>query len=717
MRKNKIKLSLRPLLIIPFLLEMTVTVGLVGYLSFRNGEQVVNNLASQLRTELTARIRQQIQSYIQTPFLVNGINGMALAKGDINIEEVRGGYLFWQQAKTFPPTNFIYCGSEKDGAFLGVGRSVKNKDILQLQYSNQESNYFLNMYGLDQQGSATFLQDRVSKQYNSKSRPWYKIAKEKKQPTWSEIYIDFDALVPVITASNPVYNQQGELLGVCATDFFLAQELNNFLQGLNLGKLGETFIMESSGTLVSSSTIDEEKLILGEGEKSQRLLATESKNFIVRSTAEYLRSRYQDFSQIDHLQKLEFKLSNGERQFVQISPFNDRQGIEWLIVVVIPESQFMEKIYENTQTTIKLCIISLIVAGVIGIITARLITRPIQKLNQASEAMALGDLEQNVQVEGIKELEKLADSFNGMAGQLKTSFTSLETMNMELENRVEERTVELRKASEEIVKLNQQLSQENQRMSAELEVVQQLQKMILPTSEELAEILPFDLATFMKPAEEVGGDYFDILEKNGRVFVSIGDVTGHGLESGVVMLMAQTAVRTLLAVDGIDLVKILNILNEIIYTNTQRMKSSKNMTLVLLEYVQGKLRLSGQHEDLILVKNNGKIDYIETGELGFPLGLELDISPWVAQREIELKPGDVAVLYTDGITEAMNEKKQFYGKERLSQVIQVYHQKTAEEISQAIVDSVQKFIGHQRLFDDITLVVIKLKEEFSSSAP
>ncbi|HCA97976.1 MAG TPA: hypothetical protein DEP38_26245, partial [Cyanobacteria bacterium UBA9226] len=93
--------------------------------------------------------------------------------------------------------------------------------------------------------------------------------------------------------------------------------------------------------------------------------------------------------------------------------------------------------------------------------------------------------------------------------------------------------------------LNEKLKAENIRLSAELEVTRKLQKMILPKQEELDAIEELEIAGFMEPADEIGGDYYDVFSENGRVKISIGDVTGHGLESGVVMLMTQTAVRTL----------------------------------------------------------------------------------------------------------------------------------------------------------------------------
>lgn len=709
LKQLKPKLHLRTVLIVPFLLQIAGAVGLVGYLSFRNGQQAVNDLATQLRDELTARIRQQVQSYMETPFLVNGVNAIALSRGDIQVAEKRGYYLFWQQAKTYPTTNLIYCGTQADGAFLSVGRSNKDKS-LEAQSSNPVTNYYLEYYDLDQKGFLTNLKSKLmTKPYDPRTRPWYIEAQKKAKSTWSEIYLDFDGLAPVITASTPAYDQTGELIGVCATDFFLAQELNEFLSKLEIGKSGETFIIERTGTLVSSSTYTEEKLLIGEGENTQRLLATESKNPLVKATARHLRQRFGNFSKINGLQQIDFQLPDQGRQFVQVSPFNDGRGIDWLIVVVVPEADFMDQIYKNNQTTIILCILALGVAAGIGILTARWITEPVFKLNQASQAIATGKLQQNVQVQGVSELEALAGSFNQMASQLQESFTALETVNNELEDRVKQRTLELQEANAEITHLNEQLQAENLRMGAELEVAQRLQQMILPKEVELQQIINLDIAGFMEPAAEVGGDYYDVIQDKGKVRISIGDVTGHGLHSGMVMLMAQTAVRTLLAANESDPVKFLNVLNEVIYTNTRRMDSYKNMTLALLEYEAGVLRLSGQHEELILVRQNGEIERIDTLELGFPLGLESDISSFIGQTEIHLQPGEVAVLYTDGIPEAVNAQNEFYGLERLYEVLQQNCDRPATEIRAAVIENIRQFIGDSRVLDDITLVVFKQK--------
>ncbi|GAB4304566.1 MAG: hypothetical protein Fur0025_46340 [Oscillatoriaceae cyanobacterium] len=278
-----------------------------------------------------------------------------------------------------------------------------------------------------------------------------------------------------------------------------------------------------------------------------------------------------------------------------------------------------------------------------------------------------------------------------------------------LEQKVEERTAQLAAANREITALNERLKAENLRMAAELEVTRKLQQMILPKESELNQIAGLEIAGFMEPATEVGGDYYDVLEHNGMVKIGIGDVTGHGLESGLLMIMAQTAVRTLLEDDETDHRKVLDVINRTLYKNMQRIDSPKNMTLALLDYHEGNIYLSGQHEEAIVVRSGGRVELIDTIDLGFPLGLEPDIADFVAQKQLSLNTGDVVVLYTDGITEAEDINGKRYGLERLGFVVGQNYERSAHEIRQAAIDDLRQHIGEQKIYDDITLLVLKQK--------
>ena len=158
----------------------------------------------------------------------------------------------------------------------------------------------------------------------------------------------------------------------------------------------------------------------------------------------------------------------------------------------------------------------------------------------------------------------------------------------------------------EINGLHDRLKQENTRMGSELEITQRLQQMMLPRDEDMGKIAGLDISGSMEPAAEVGGDYYDVVVcEDGGVFFAIGDVTGHGLESGVIAIMVQTAVRTLLASGQYESKKVFKRLNRVVYDNVRRMRCDRNLTLSLLHYQDKVVTISGQHEEVLVVRGNG----------------------------------------------------------------------------------------------------------------
>ena len=359
------------------------------------------------------------------------------------------------------------------------------------------------------------------------------------------------------------------------------------------------------------------------------------------------------------------------------------------------------------------------------VVVSRSITAPVARLRgvvrkvergQMDDA-AIAGLDPLINIPIQDEIVQFAGVFKQMILNLRQRETELEASqamlaeyNTNLENLVRKRTAQLESANAEIVGLNTKLEAENLRMSAELNITRRLQQMLLPKDNELNSIPGLDVAGFMEPAEEVGGDYYDVLRENGRIKIGIGDVTGHGLESGVMMLMVQTAVRTLLNTAESDPATFLNVINHTIYENVNRMRSDKNLTLAIIDYSDdGNLVLSGQHEEMIVVRANGEVEMVDTLNLGFPIGLEEDISAFVSQISVKLEPGDVVVLYTDGVTEAENADKKLYGIERLSAAVKANHTRSAVEIKSAIIADVKAYIGTSKVYDDITLLVLKQK--------
>ena len=257
--------------------------------------------------------------------------------------------------------------------------------------------------------------------------------------------------------------------------------------------------------------------------------------------------------------------------------------------------------------------------------------------------------------------------------------------------------------------LKDTLKAENMRMISELDLTRQIQQMLLSKDREIKEVIGLDIAGFMEAAEEAGGDYYDVLQHKGRGKIGMDDVREHGWESDILMIVVQTAVRTWLADNEPEPVKFLSAINSVIYDNVQRMKLDKNASFALLDYQQGMLKLSGQHEEMIVVRCKGCIERFETIDLGFPIGLDAEIAKFVARTSVQLYSGDVVVLYTDGITEAENMDKLLYGLERLIEVIEINWQRSAADIRDAVIKDVRSHIGEQKVFDDITLLVLKQK--------
>jgi signal transduction histidine kinase len=450
------KLPLRTMIVIPFVVLVALAGGTTGYLSLRNGQEAVNDVASQLRTEVAARIEERVKSYLDKAHLVNELHANTITLEQLNLQDNKElQQYFWKQVQPFTQVTNTFIGLPS-GDFVGASRRTEGTPQIILADKTTEGS--LTYYNTNTRGQPTRV-DVSASNYDPRGRAWYIDAVKRGKPIWSDIYQEFTTGALAISAAQPVYENGNteKLLGVLGTTAIFTQ-VDEFLASLKIGQTGQTFIMErSTGTLVTTST--NSPLVTKDVNGNMlRLRATDSEDPRIKATANYLKDSFGDLNRINGSQQLEFKI-NGDSQFVQVSPLQDGRGLDWLIVIVVPESDFMGQINANTRMTIYMSIIALMLTTLIGLATARGIIQPILTLNNAAKKFADGDWDQKLPIERTDELGDLAKSFNSMGGQVKKAFHELEDVNANLEHRVAERTEELSAAYEELKASQAQLVQ------------------------------------------------------------------------------------------------------------------------------------------------------------------------------------------------------------------------------------------------------------------
>ena len=301
-----------------------------------------------------------------------------------------------------------------------------------------------------------------------------------------------------------------------------------------------------------------------------------------------------------------------------------------------------------------------------------LVLTPLIELDNSMKTITASRLKQRLYTSSRFELERLTDTFNSMLDRLETQQNEL------------------------IAK---------ERLEKEFEIVQKMQSSILPA---IPKQKGYDVSARMIPAEEVGGDYYDYYRTaNGNIWYGIGDVTGHGITSGIIMLMAQTAVNTILQMQpDITPYDLAIFVNRALYENIHnRLHSHSYMTFYFLQsQSEGVFRYAGSHSDILIYRAaSGKCERIAPD--GTWLGVFSDISNEIVQREFKLEHGDILILYTDGIIEAVDKNNEQFSIERLTGLIEQNSTLHVEELRSFIFEEVKKHMFNQD--DDLTLFLIR----------
>ncbi len=344
---------------------------------------------------------------------------------------------------------------------------------------------------------------------------------------------------------------------------------------------------------------------------------------------------------------------------------------EFSVVYYISYDNLQERIQQTMMRGIMLGIFGILVGIVIAFLLASGITRPLNDLTAGANIIAKGDFRYRVIVKTKDELATLASAFNSMAKELDISTKAL------------------------VYK---------ERVAKELEIAANIQKELLP--KEIPKVLGLDIAAGILPAEEIGGDCYDFIKTDeGNLLMYLGDVTGHGVPSGIVVSITNALVFNY--AKETDLKKLLIDVNRIL-----KEKTSANMfiTLVMMYWnvTQQKLKyISAGHEQMVHYHaRDQKVTLTPAG--GLALGMIPDISRVLKEVEIQMEEGDALVAYSDGIPEAWKSDSEMYGMANLKRAVNEYSMlPSALSIRNAILSDVKEYMGTWKQMDDITLMVLK----------
>ena len=248
------------------------------------------------------------------------------------------------------------------------------------------------------------------------------------------------------------------------------------------------------------------------------------------------------------------------------------------------------------------------------------------------------------------------------------------------------------------------LKQARDALWGEMELAKRIQTALLPRKQQ--EIRGFESAVAMLPAREVGGDYYDIIETNaGDRWIAVGDVAGHGVDSGLIMMMAQSSIMTVIkGMPNARPTDVLNTANLVLREDIRRLGSNHYMTLMVIRLEDERMTIAGHHQDVLVYRADRKhVEAISTK--GTWLGITDQIEGFMEVRTVEIAENDIILLFTDGVTEGRNPAGEMFGQERLCESFTRNAGLPLEKTLQRMLEEVREFQVEQE--DDMTLILLK----------
>ena len=494
--------------------------------------------------------------------------------------------------------------------------------------------------------------------YDPRTRPWYRGAIRSRCRTihWTEPYTFYTAQEPGITAAVAYDLDEADAVEhVIAFDVKLS-EISEFTYGLRPSPRGAAFVMTTQGQVIGLPR-DEQ---FADPDARRNAMLREASDLGVQMVQDGTRAYIE--LQIDDREAYRF-VSDGRNWWAGVAPFELGPNRLLLMAVAVPAADLLEQIERLRWTIVVITV--LVLAGALwrAAVLAHRYSEPIEALVRQSDRISRGDLEPGPAIASrVKEVRRLA--------------------------RAQER---MRLGLRSLLKLER-----------DLQLARQIQERTFP--DEIPDVRGFRIDAWSEPAEETGGDTYDVVERGDRVVLLLADATGHGIGPAISVTQVRAMLRMAVQLDA-DLASIVRDLNKQLCAD---LPAGRFITVWLgeIDTVAGTLTSFSAGQAPIVRYDAAGGQCVALPADTVPLGVVPDLPVEIAEPQ-NLAGGDIVVVVSDGIYEALDAAGAQFGVDRVTQIITDHHDGTPAEIIAALREAVGAFTGDTAANDDRTGIVIK----------
>lgn len=412
-------ISLHRTIIGAFIAVCLLSSGVAGFVVHRVGHRTVDRFARQIRSDTTSKIKEYLDDFLSHPMAINGINVSLMEQGRLSPDDpIPLEELFKREIELYPTVSSVYFGN-MEGGLINSGREDSDRRYV-IETKGFKAGIFRRI-ALDDRGNRGELLSSFPG-FDARTRPWFIKALETGAPFWSEVYVLFSGHDMALSASYPVY-VDGEPLGVMATDLSLSK-ISSFLRSIGGGGSGISFIVDRAGRLIASSESLPILTPSRDGVPVDRHTALTYPHPAVQEAARTVESSG-GWGSIKGIDLFDFKF-NANKIYLQVTPFIDDRGIDWVVAVIIPERDLAPGIIADRGSFISLTLGLVLFAVLLGLVVARFFIVPMSLLEGAISAMSKDSkTDPLVFSSQFKEVSLVIESFNRMAARMHSAMNGL----------------------------------------------------------------------------------------------------------------------------------------------------------------------------------------------------------------------------------------------------------------------------------------------------